>query len=284
MSFELIIVIILYLIFAVIFGQTYKLITDKMKNAGALTVLAESIGGLASLLFVPFFEIKFSSNIYVYIFLGLACVFYALNDKLSTTVRKGVEASTFSIIKQTKTVFMIIAGILFFKEPFVLTKIIGAFLIVFSNILVFYKKGSTFESNKYVWLGLLASICITIALFIDVNYSNEFNLPMYVSFTTLLPALLIFLFDRIRVKDLAEEYRNCNKKLLFVVGITWAAMMILSLYAYQIGPASIVAPLLSLTVILNVIVGYFLLNEKSRLPQKIIAAILIIVSVILIGI
>lgn len=274
-------IVILYLIFAVIFGQTYKIITNKMKNAGALTVLAEGVAGIASLLFIPLFEIKFSSNPYVYIFLGLACIFYALNDRLSTTVRKGVEASTFSIIKQTKTVFMIIAGLLFFKDPFVLTKVIGAFLIVISNIIVFYKKG-TFKSNKYVWLGVLASICLTIALMIDVNYSEEFNLPLYVSFTTLLPALLIFIFDKVKIKDLVEEYKNCNKKLLFIVGISWAIMMILSLYAYQLGQVSIVAPLCSLTVILNVIVGYFFLNEKTRLPQKIFAGILVIISVILI--
>lgn len=274
-------IVILYLIFAVIFGQTYKIITNKMKNAGALTVLAEGVAGIASLLFIPLFEIKFSSNPYVYIFLGLACIFYALNDRLSTTVRKGVEASTFSIIKQTKTVFMIIAGLLFFKDPFVLTKVIGAFLIVISNIIVFYKKG-TFKSNKYVWLGVLASICLTIALMIDVNYSEEFNLPLYVSFTTLLPALLIFIFDKVKIKDLVEEYKNCNKKLLFIVGISWAIMMILSLYAYQLGQVSIVAPLCSLTVILNVIVGYFFLNERTRLPQKIFAGILVIISVILI--
>ncbi len=274
-------IVILYLIFAVIFGQTYKIITNNMKNAGALTVLAEGVAGIASLLFIPFFELKFSSNIYVYLFLGLACVFYALNDRLSTTVRMGVEASTFSIIKQTKTVFMIIAGLLFFKDPFVLTKVIGAFLIVVSNILVFYKKGA-FKANKYLLLGLLASICITIALFIDVNYSNKFNLPLYVSFTTLLPALLIFIFDKIKLKDLVEEYKNCNKKLLFTVGITWAIMMILSLYAYQLGQVSLVAPLCSLTVILNVIVGYLFLKERTRMPQKIIAAILIVISVILI--
>ena len=274
-------IVILYLIFAVIFGQTYKIITNNMKNAGALTVLAEGVAGIASLLFIPFFELKFSSNIYVYLFLGLACVFYALNDRLSTTVRMGVEASTFSIIKQTKTVFMIIAGLLFFKDPFVLTKVIGAFLIVVSNILVFYKKG-TFKANKYLLLGLLASICITIALFIDVNYSNEFNLPLYVSFTTLLPALLIFIFDKIKFKDLVEEYKNCNKNLLFTVGITWAIMMILSLYAYQLGQVSLVAPLCSLTVILNVIVGYLFLKERTKMPQKIIAAILIVISVILI--
>ena len=59
-------------------------------------------------------------------------------------------------------------------------------------------------------------------------------------------------------------------------------MMILGLYAYQLGQVSLVAPLCSLTVILNVIVGYLFLKERTKMPQKIIAAILIVISVILI--
>jgi drug/metabolite transporter (DMT)-like permease len=221
-------IVILYLIFAVIFAQSYKRITNNMISAGALTVLAEVFAGLAALLFIPLFGMKFPSNIYVYVFLALASIFYALNDRLSTTVRKGLEASTFSMIKQSKTVFMILAGLIFFKDPFVLTKVIGAFLIVFSNILVFYKKGGL-KSNKYVWIGVLAAIFQTIAALIDVNYSKEFNLPIYVAFTTIVPALLIFIFDRVNIKDIVKEYKNCNKTLLYTVGLSWGIMVILNL-------------------------------------------------------
>ena len=37
-------------------------------------------------------------------------VFYSISDRLNTTVRSGIEASTFSIIRQLSTVFMIFAG------------------------------------------------------------------------------------------------------------------------------------------------------------------------------
>ena len=130
-----VIAVIIYLIFAVIFNQGYKSITKNMKNAGALTVLMEGIAGLFCLLLIPLFELKIPENSFVYLFLGLACIFYALNDRISTDVRKGVESSVFSIIKQVSTVYMIIASILIFKEEFVLTKVIGACLIVISSSL-----------------------------------------------------------------------------------------------------------------------------------------------------
>lgn len=276
-----IIAVILYLAFAVTYNQSYKVATKSMSKSGTLTVLIEGLSGLFCLLMIPLFDIKFPTNPYVYLFLGLACIFYALNDRISTDVRKGLEASVFSIVKQVSTVFMILAGLLFFKEKFVLTKIVGALLIILSNIIVFYKKDS-FKNNKYVWLGLLASLCNTTALIIDVNYSNQFNLPLYAGFTLLIPALLIFIFEKIKFSDIKNEFTNGNKKFMLITGISGALMMVLKLRAYQLGEVIVIAPLCSLTIILNVIVGYLFLNEKSRLPQKILAGILIIISVFLI--
>ena len=129
-----IIFVILYLILVVIYDQFYKISTKKLTKPGALTILLQVIGALAVLLVSPLFEIKFPTDIKVYIFLGLALIFYSISDRLNTTVRAGVEASTFSIIRQLSTVFMIFAGLIFLIEPFVINKFIGAILIIASNI------------------------------------------------------------------------------------------------------------------------------------------------------
>lgn len=278
---ESIIFVILYLILSVIFNQSYKVTTKNLIKPGALTILLELIGSLAILIFIPFFDFKLPTDIGVYVFLGLSIIFYTISDRLNTTVRSGIEASTFSIILQLSTVFMIFAGVLFFKEPFIVNKFIGALLIVFSNILIFYKKG-TGKPNKYVVLGILANIFFTVALFLDVNISDNFNLPIYVALTLGVPAILIFIFERIKISDLKEEFQNGNKKFIFLTSITWSLSIISQLRAYQLGNVSVVAPLCSLSVILNVIVGYLALKEKENLPKKIIAAILIILGIILI--
>jgi drug/metabolite transporter (DMT)-like permease len=278
-----VIFLILYLISCVVFNQFYKISTKSLTKAGALTILLELIATAVALLFIPFFEIKFPTDIKVYIFLGLSIIFYTINDRLNTTVRSGIEASTFSIINQLSTVFMIFAGLLFFKDPFVINKFIGAILIIFSNILIFYKKGEG-KPNKYVFLGIIANICYTIALFLDVNNSDNFNLPLYVASTLGIPSILIFIFERIKISDLKNEFKNGNKKAMIITSISWAVSIITQLRAYQLGNVSIVAPLCALTVILNVIMGYFLLNEKENLPKKIFAATIIVLGIILIKI
>lgn len=273
--------VVLYLIFYVIFNQGYKVTTKSLTKPGSLTILLELIASIFSLLLIPFFEMRFPDNPLVYLFLGLSIIFYTITDRLNTTVRNGVEASTFSVINQLSTVFMIIAGVLFFKEPIIINKIIGAFLIVFSNVLIFFKKGNL-KPNKYVILGIISNLCFSIALFLDVNNSDYFNLPMYVATTLGVPIILIFIFEKIKFKDIKEEYRNGNKKALWITAISWSLSIVAQLRAYQLGEVSLIAPLCALSVILNVIVGYFFLKEKENLPKKIIAAILIILGIVLI--
>lgn len=271
----------LYIILAVAFTQFYKIVTKTSKSDGTLTVLLQFIAGISALLLCPFFKFSFPTDWKVYLFLGIACIFYAISDRMNTTVRSGLEASTFSIIKQLSTVFMILAGLLFFKEPFVLKKIIGAGLIIFSNILIFYKKGKQ-KLDKYVFLGILSNIAFSVALFLDVNISDNFNLAFYVALTLFIPALFITIAEKVKLSNIKKEFNNGNKKAIIITSLCWGTMIVVQLRAYQLGNVTTVAPLCALTVIGNVIVGYTLLKERDSLLKKIFSAILIIISIFLI--
>lgn len=277
------IIIITYLIFAVIYDQSFKKLTKTMKNDGGMIILLNTIAGITCLFLIPLFDVKIPNNIYVYIFLGLACIFYALNDRFDTTARRGIEASTHSMIKQLSTVFMTFIGLFILKEKLVINKIIGALLILLSNILIFYNKKSIKE-NKYITFGILASIFTTIALFIDVSYSEQFNLPLYVAITLIVPSLLIMIFEKINIKTIKKELDNSNKLLILITGISSSFMLILKLLAFRQGEVSLIAPLCSLTIILNVIVGYLFQKERKNLIKKLSAAVLIIIGIVLIKI
>ena len=278
-----IVYIILYLIIYVIYNQTYKIATKKMINPSTLTACIELIGSIVAIIFLPFFKIKFPSDYKMYIFLIMAIIFYTLYDRLNTTIRKGLEASTINIINQLSVVFMTISGFIFFKEKFIIKKFIGALLILASNILIFFHRKET-RINKYVIIGIIANICFTIALFLDVNISEQFNLAIYVFLSLAIPGIIIIIFERIKLKDLKKELSNRNNKKAIVVTATSTALVsILQLRAYQLGSVSIIAPLCSLTVILNVIAGCIFHKEKDNISKKIIAAFLILVGIILLN-
>ena len=274
--------IILYLIFYVIYNQTYKLATRKVIDEGSLTVCIELIGSVVALLFIPFFKIKFPSDYRVYLLFGLAIVFYTIYDRLNTTVRYGLEASTINIINQLNVVFMTILGYLFFRERFVFHKFFGALLILLSNVLVFFKKNST-KMNKYTLIGVFANVCFTIALFLDVNISSQFNMAFYVTLSLLLPGVFIILFERKKVNNLKKELFNGDKIAIVITAVSTTLVSIFQLRAYQLGKVSIVAPLCSLSVIFNVVAGYIFLKEKNNILKKGIAAVLIVIGIILLN-
>lgn len=275
--------IIIYLISSIIFNYWYKIITKNNISDGAITILIEIIASITCMFIIPLFEIKFPTDLKIYIFLFIAIIFYTLNNRLGTTARKGLEVSTYSILKQLSSMFMVFASILFFKEPFILNKFIGALLIILSNIIVFYNKNNL-KFNKYLIYGILANVSLTIALLLDVSYSNEFNLFFYVFLIFLIPSTLTLFLEKIKFNQIIEEYNNSNKITIFLTGISWAIMMISKLKSYQLGKIIIVAPLISLTIILNILFGYFILKEEDNLLKKILASILIIIGIVLIKI
>ena len=107
-------------------------------------------------------------------------------------------------------------------------------------------------------------------------------MPFYITISLGIPAILIAIIEKIKITDIKNEFINGNRKAICVTGITWSLSILVQLRAYQLGEVSVVAALCALSVILNVIFGYFFQNEKENLTKKIIAALFIILGIILI--
>lgn len=274
--------VIVYLVSAIIFAQTFKKANRKMKNAGSLTILLEIFTALFAIIFIPLFDIIFPP-IESLLVLLVVVVIYAVTDRLNIEARYGLDPSVFSMLKQLSTVFLIILGFVFLKEELILKKVIGSIIIVFANILLAFDKGK-FKFNKYFFMSVVSNFLFAIAMMINVNISDNFNLGIYTICTVSLPALLIFIFEKHSVRELKREFKRYNKKDFLISAFMWCVMLISSVRAYQIGEVSVVAPLLTLTAILNTLYEYFICKNKKNVVQKIVCAILIIIGVILIKI
>lgn len=79
--------VILYIITSVMYTQFYKVTTKKSKNSGALTALLQLIAGLSILITIPLFKFTWPSSWVTIGLLALACIFYALSDRMNTDVR-----------------------------------------------------------------------------------------------------------------------------------------------------------------------------------------------------
>ncbi len=269
-----------YIFFAVIFNQFYKLAVQSAKHEGAATLVLQAIGCIGALFFVPFFPMIFPTDWKVYGLLVIACIFYAINDRLQTDVRKNLEVSVSTLINQLSTVFLIIFGFTVFREPFSLIKVVGALLIVGANILLQYK-GKKIVINKYMWVAVIANLAMALAVSIDVGISKQFNLPIYIMLTLLMPMIIIKFTERTTVKSVIEEFSHGNKTHYIITGVSWSLIILCMLRAYQFGSFTVITPLSSVSVLINILVATIFFSERDHMIKKLIAAIMVIGGVYL---
>lgn len=270
----------MYIIFIIVFSQSYKLAVKNAKHDGAATILLQLMGAISILFFIPLFPFKFTSDLKLWVILLLACVFYTATDRLNTSVRKHLPVSTYSILAQLPTVFLVFFGFTFFNEPFLLNKAVGALLVVLGNVLLIYKRGA-FVVNKYIWWSVLASLAFAIALSIDIGISLSFNLPVYIALTLGIPAILLLIGEKISVANIVEEFNSEARKYYLLTGISWGILILFSLRSFQLGEVTTVVPLTGLAVLLNVLVAYVVFHEREDRLKKLLAALIVVAGVII---
>lgn len=273
--------LILFLGCSVIYNQTFKLGLRKSNNLASYMVLVSIFSGISSLLFIPLFEFSISFDFIDILVLLIVCLLYAVINRINVYVRKNMEASVFSILKQISNVFMIVVGFVIYKENFMINRFIGIILILLGNGLVLYN-GEGFKFDKVLKMALVSNLLFTITLFINVNLSSSFGIPLYVFIILFLPGIFIAFFEKINLLELCNEYKSLDKRYLLMTSFYGGLMLISQLMAYNLGNITYVAPLCTLTIFLNVLFGYFILRERNNLFRKFISSIIIIIAIFLI--
>lgn len=267
--------LIAYLVTNVIFFQFYKIAVKEAKHDGAATILLQCIAGLSILLVAPFYGFTLPQDPIIYGLVLLACIFYAINDRLQTTARRHLQVSVFSILNQFLTVFLLIYGFTLFQEPVTMTKILGAVLILVGNMILLHKDGKI-TLNKYSITSIIASFALATAISIDIGISVNFNLPFYIMVTLIIPALIIAAIEKIKPAHVLKEFDLVSGKHYIAAGCAWSLSILFALRSFQLGEVSTIVPLQATAVLLNVIIASFLLKENSDQGKKIIAALLVI--------
>lgn len=270
--------VIAFLFVVTIYTQNYKTIVDNVKREAISLVILQLIGGISILVLTPFFPFKFSTDIKIYALLFIAIIFYTINDRIQVTVRKNLDVSVSSILGQLSKVFLILYGVFIFNEEIVASKFFGGLLIFLGIATLLYKKGK-FSFSKYVLLAILASFLVATGIMIDVDISSKFNLPIYIMVTLVVPALIIFMAERFALKDVYLEFISSRKKSYLITGISWGFLILFMIRSLQLGESVFIAPLLAISVFLNVVMAYFIHNERSDFFKKIIVAIIIIIGI-----
>jgi drug/metabolite transporter (DMT)-like permease len=260
---------------------TRALLKEEISDPFAYSIFLQLI--VAALFFVCLFFTGFHlpplKPLIPYLF--LMSLLYSISGWLSFKGLKTTEVSENSILWSSKSMWAMMAAIIFLHEPIDLKRIIGMFLVVTAIIIISWK-GKKLKFNKGHFLILFAALLSGFAFTNDAFLLNYFEVLSYSAIAFLFPPLILLI---IRPKSIFKFKLFLNKKRLFLILIISFFVFFSSIAVYssyqQGGDASQIAPISQSSAILIVILAFIFLKERSHFFLKLIGSLLAFVGVLL---
>ncbi len=207
---------------------------------------------------------------------------YSIGHYLYANTLKQVEASVFSTLLSTSTVWVVAMGYFVLHEALHISDIVGTVVIMASVFMLMERKQRKLHLEKSILMGLLVGLTFGVAssMWVYVGKGSDLLTWTMLSFFGT-PVILL----AVRPKTFRKAKHFLSGKLLvsmLILAVVWAVDNLASLAAYQRGSASVIAPLLQTSAILSVLVAIIFLHERSRLRWKIAASVVCCMGVVLI--
>ena len=188
-----------------------------------------------------------------------------------------------SPLSKSSLVLTIILSFILLNEEITLLKIISLIIITLGTYYIIdYKKTEEKKENNNKWIiyALLSLIFSALTpIFGKIGIENvESNLGTSIRVFVVVISAWLILF----IKKEYKEIKNINKseiKYIIISGITGGSSWLLYYKALQNGITSAVAAIDKLSVLVAVILSYFIFNEKMKV-KEVIGLILILIGTI----
>ncbi len=202
----------------------------------------------------------------------MVCVFTFKADQYA-------EVSVTSVISRLQLILICLGGMFFFGEKISNLGFVGLLLISFGLILLgFRKKMTSFRANPGVTYKLLSVAVISAVFLIDKGLIQHIDAKTITFFGYATPLLFALISSPKRVLPALR----LTRKLKFM-NMGLGALSCLSYYglvqAMKSAPISLVVPLFQLELVLVLIAGYFILNERDGFFKKLAASVVILIGV-----
>ncbi len=204
----------------------------------------------------------------------LALLYTAMNYFLFKAFKQS-EAGTVTILFSSSAAWVLIVSAIVLSETITLVKVVGIVLIFIAVVLLTLESGKL-KFDRALLYPLIAAILLAIAFVNDVYISTKVDLLSFLSLAFLLPGLLsISLILPGRKYLEIRDFKTNDYVKNIGLALFYALSTILAFQAYKMGAeASIVSPLLQLSIFLTVILSYFFLKERKNIKLKLLTSLL----------
>jgi drug/metabolite transporter (DMT)-like permease len=251
----------------------------------ALGLIANILGAL---ILFPFVYVKLSDiqNL-SYGLLGLIVLTQIFWTYVTWAGNISVAQNDFSfkeMIRQTRIIWVVLAGVFLLGEKLHLSDVVGIGLILVSVYIISWKTVSlrSHISSKPILLAWSIAVMGAVITIMEKTILNSTSVLLYVFISYVLVSIFLALFlTRLRIKKI-QSVLNTHLLVVLVSSIVMVLTYYTTLKAYQLLPISIAFPLIQSSTVVGVLIGTFLFEENKGWKQKAFAALVAVSGVLII--
>lgn len=210
-------------------------------------------------------------------------VLYALANIFIFKSLKTTEASRFTVIFSSKTLFAVLGASLFFGEGLTPTQWVGAVLIILGVAIISIKDFSK-KLNVGDLFAILAAVLFGLANTNDRFLVKFFDPYSYVVIGFLLPGLAIALFYPKKLGNLKIYFKKSLIYKMMLLCLLYGLSAVAFFAALQTTPnSSQLFSINSFGAIITVILSIIILKENDRIAKKILGALVSVTGLLLVN-
>lgn len=258
------------------------LLRDNKSDPIAYTIVFQFLSGILIGIYALFNGFHLPDFSHVYLNLIVMTVLYAAGNVLIFASLKKIEASEFTILFSTRSLWVMVGAVVFLHEAIVSQHLLGTILILLSVVLVSWKK-KQFTLSRGGLYAVLAAGAFGLAFVNDAFIIGKtVDVPSYLFIAFTLPGIAVLAAFPRSVKKMKPLLETKTLIKLLILGVFYSVSAITIFLAYQVGQnAAQIGPLNLTSTILTVILSVVILKETDFLLRKLIGTIISFVGVLL---
>lgn len=236
----------------------------------------------------PFFIIKIQtvdslpfSSVLLIVILGLLWTIASWVGNASVAMN---DFSFKEIIRQTRVLWVVLAGIFLLNEKLSLSDILGITCIIASVFIVSYKRISFRDhiSSKPVLIAWFSGFIVAGITILEKMVVTKVPVILYAFSSFFLTSVCLSLFLQRERREKIRTTFLCHKKELCIFSMLMLGAYCTGLFAYQLLPISIAYPVIQSSTIFGVLIGSRIFEQNAHVKQKLFAACIAVCGVLII--
>ncbi len=272
---------------AILFHSLGKVLNRKVLREGNVSEYLFLWNIIASFFYIPaalLFGISIPSTTDQWLGVILGIILYTIGGFIGFHAIRHTEASLYAPLGAVKVLFLMFFSWILLGENITFNKFWGTIFMFLGIVVLSWKEGAFRKFKELgVKLTLLTAFIISIIATVEKFSMNVSISPVFYGLMMyLIPGLIYGLLPENRTIRKPLSFLSKKWKIITLSAFCYAAMYYLQLFAFKLADVSLVFPLLQLSILVTVILGFFILGEKSEKEQRLLGGALMTVGTMLI--